>query len=220
MKNNIIVLDCETGGLKSDENPITQIGLSVIEPIHFAELNSYETFVKPYDDLVITKAALEKSRVSMKEINAGIPIEKLLKQLLAIFKEATGRGRISKPILAGHNFGFDIGFLEYIFLTRNLNLFEYVDTFHYDTQRLYSHLEAEQKNADKYQYNLTALCDRHGIMLTAAHGAMADVIATRELLVKYLNRLRDASGDNKSSGSKRESSSGGVKSRATIAFEF
>lgn len=193
MKNNIIILDLETGGLKYNENPITQVGLTIIEPIHFDDLSSYSTFVKPYNNLIIEKAALEASRVSMKEINNGLTIDELMKKIVPIFKGAAGKGRNDKPILAGHNFGFDMDFLVYLFNYKNLNLFDYVDRFFYDTLKMFGHLEANIKNADKNKYNLTNLSERYGLSLTSAHGAMSDVKITKQLLMIYLNKVRNAS---------------------------
>jgi DNA polymerase III alpha subunit (gram-positive type) len=217
MKNNIIVLDTETGGLKSDKNPITQVGLSVIEPIHFDEISSFNTFVQPYDDLIIEQAALDASRVTMKQINDGVDVTVLIKKLIAVFKEATGKGRISKPILCGHNLGFDLRFLNYLFSSRNQDLYEYIDTFHYDTQRLFSHLEAQQKGADKLKYNLTNLSERYGIQLSSAHGAMADVKATKQLLIIYLNKSRNAAQDN---GNVEDTGTVKRKARERVLLEF
>ena len=52
-KANYIIFDCETGGLDPIKNPITQIALLTIDSESLKELNRWETYVKPYDDLVI-----------------------------------------------------------------------------------------------------------------------------------------------------------------------
>lgn len=218
MKNNIVVLDLETGGLSSEKNPITEIGLIVYEPVYFSEVQRFQTFVKPYDDLTVEPKALEASRVDMRSVNAGMEVTQALKRLIEIFKKYTEKGRYGKPILAGHNFtDFDINFLMYMFRRSNQDLFDYVDTFIYDTIRLFAHLEANEKGADKYKYNLSALTDRYNISLTSAHGAIADVEATGKLLFQYLSRVR---GGGKLIGKDSTMDEEKRRAREDITFEF
>ena len=216
MKNNIAIIDVETGGTNYLENPITQLSLTAIEPVNFSTIKDYTTFVKPYEDLKITPAALEHSRVTMKQINNGIEIKKLVKDLILVFKELTYRGKNGKPTLAGHNFGFDIDFLEYAFKVVNQDLYTYVNRFHYCTMRLYVDMEGGDKNSDKLKYNLTNLSERYGIELTSAHGAEADANVTKELLIRYLKRVRNARQDNNENDNTKQKS----KSRGKFVFEF
>lgn len=216
MKNNIGITDCETGGFNPEENPITQIAITVIDAETFEDLESYSTFIKPYDDLIITPAALEASRVTMREINKGEDVAKVFKILIQLFKKYSGRGNNSKLILGGHNFGFDLGFLEYLFKRFNQNLYDYVDKFHYDTMKLYPHMEIF---SGKFKYNLTNLSERYGFSLTSAHGAEPDVKVTKDLLINYLNRARNASESQQISGGVEVKSSG-RKARRKFHFEF
>jgi DNA polymerase III alpha subunit (gram-positive type) len=137
MDANFIILDCETGGLRCKENPITEVALIVVDPISFATIHSYQTFVKPYNDLKITVDALKASRVTMSQINAGVEHKVLLTNLIKIFaKYKQPTKATSKPILIGHNFGFDIDFLEYLFDFLGYSLWDYVDRFYYYTIKL------------------------------------------------------------------------------------
>lgn len=187
MKNNFIILDVETGGLKYKENPITQIGLVVVEPKNFSIIEQYETFVKPYNDLEITKQALEASRVTMEEINGGIDHIKVLVKLIEIFRKHTPPNtKTAKPILVGHNFSFDIKFLEYLFDLRSKDVFDFVDPVYYDTMRLMKIFERKKKDE---AFDLTSCCSRFNIKLKAAHGAMHDVLATRDLFKALMGRF-------------------------------
>lgn len=180
MKNNIIILDCETGGLKKELHPITQVGLVVIEPKNFAILDQYETFIQPYDDLIITKEAMEASRVSMEEINAGIPHKKAVAKLIEIFRKYTPpNSKGAKPILVGHNFKFDIGFLDNLFASVSKDVFDFVDEQWMCTMKLMQLYERKDKT--NLSYNLSSCCERFGIKLKSAHGALPDCIATRDL---------------------------------------
>lgn len=192
MKNNIIVIDCETGGFVAEKNPITQIALLVMEPVNLSEIFRWQTFVKPYDDLEITTGALQASRVEMRDINNGIDKRELLKKLIEIFKKYNCKGKNGKPIVGGQNTEFDLSFLDYLMTTSNQNLYDYISRFHYDTMKMFLHIEAHLKDADKYKNNLTAICERYGVNLIGAHDAMSDTVATSELIRIYINRARNA----------------------------
>ena len=53
IKSNYIVFDTETGGLDETKNPITQYAAVVLDGCTLKEIDRWETFVKPYGDLVI-----------------------------------------------------------------------------------------------------------------------------------------------------------------------
>lgn len=193
MKNKIIILDVETGGLKCKENPITQIGLVVLEPKNFAIIEQYETFVKPYNNLEITKEALLASRVTIEEIESGIEHTKALAKLIEIFRKHSEPRQ--KPVLVGHNFNFDMGFLQYLFDYKSKDLFDFIDPVYWCTLRMMKLYERKLKQDNAY--DLTSCCSRFGIKLKAAHGALPDVLATRDLL-KSLMGVLDATSKDKS----------------------
>lgn len=206
MKANLGIIDVETGGLDPTKHPITQVSIDIITAIDFDTVHTYDNFVKPYNNLEITPKALESSRVSMKEINGGVDKIVLMRELINAFKKGnkSGKGQ-TKLILVGHNTGFDVSFLDYFFKYMNKNLYDYVSRSFLDTMLLLKLMEAGQlKSTENQKYNLTACCERMGIKLHSAHGASADVQATKLLLIKILNNLRNANtgitpGINKSS---------------------
>lgn len=216
MKNCLIVLDVETGGLNYKKNPITQVAFEVIDPADLMYLDSYETFVKPYNNLEIETKALEASRVSMREIQNGIDYKLLTKNLIDKFKKANKSGKKStRPIFVGHNFSFDIKFLEYLFDFSNLDIYEYIDGSYFDTLKLFQLYESGSlKKNENQKYNLTALTERYGIELRGAHGAMTDVKATKELFKKITAILRK--GDSTTEAPKVKER----KFRDTFYFEF
>lgn len=182
MNNKIIFTDFETGGLEHKIHPITQVGMVVCEPKTFAIIDQYQFFIKPYDNKIITKVALEKSRVTMEEIMQGLDSVKALAKMIEIFKKHSAPQ--NKPILVGHNFTFDIEFGEDLFLTKSKNIYDFVDRHFWCTQRMMKLYERKQKS--DLSYNLTSCCDRFGIKLKAAHGALPDCLATRELFAALM----------------------------------
>lgn len=176
-KAKLIITDFETGGLKYKEHPITQAAFVVIDPKSRAILDTYETFVKPYQDLVITPKALEASRVTMEQIESGVDYLVLMAKMIELAKKHTvGK---TKPIFIGHNFTFDIDFAEQLFRFKSKNLYDFFDRFFWCTMRMMKDYERKEK-ADA-AYDLTACCNRFGIKLKSAHGALADCYATKDL---------------------------------------
>lgn len=203
LKNNIIVLDFETGGKDSKLHPITQVGLAVLEPKNLSIIDQYEAFVKPYNDLEITKKALEVSRVTMEEINAGIDYVKLIAKLIEIFRKHTPPNtRDARPILVGHNFSFDMSFGTALFELKNKNLYDFIDPVYYCTMRMMKMIDRKVKNDE--DYTLTSCCSRFGIKLKSAHGAMHDVMATSDLFKAIWNSMSTEKGESNKSEVRQE----------------
>lgn len=195
MKNALIVCDTETGGYDEQKNPITQITMEVLDANTFQTLHFFETFVKPYNNLAISPAALTASRVTMQQITAGMDVKLLLKNIFEVFKKANKSGKDStKPYFVGHNFGFDMRFLKYLFTYMKQDLFQYVQEVPFDTLAMMKLQEGNTLKASENQkYTLTACCERMGITLRGAHGSSADVEATKKLFTKLVNQQRNGS---------------------------
>ena len=62
------IYDTETGGLDPQKNPITQFACIILDYKTLKEVDRFETFIRPYNDLVIEKIALEHTMVTMSDI--------------------------------------------------------------------------------------------------------------------------------------------------------
>jgi DNA polymerase III alpha subunit (gram-positive type) len=197
IKANYIVYDCETGGLDEYENPITQFACMVLDYKTLKEVDRWETFVKPYADLTITKESLEKSLVSLSDIKKlGMDLrpfintmEKFVKMHLAVTKSKDA-GRL---IPIGHNVQFDNRFLRVAFELVNKDWNEYISDTTIDTMAL-SKMMFGLEGTEKLK--LGECCKYAGVKLTDAHGAMNDVIATADLFRFYTKKLRRKANDN------------------------
>jgi DNA polymerase III epsilon subunit-like protein len=200
--NSIIVIDFETGGLKPKNNPIVEVAFQAFDLDSLKPLIEYSTFVQPYNNLVIEPQALAANGISMQQIATGIPIKQMVNELAIKFKEANSSGNArKKPILVGHNIGFDIGFLCYAFDLCKVDIGKYLDCNEdawgnqipksFDTLLLAKQLWGPDPNMAKY--NLGACCAQAGVELSDAHRAMNDVRGTKELFFYLTNKLRAAS---------------------------
>ena len=73
------IYDCETGGLDFRKNPITQYACIILDPRTLKEVDRWETFVKPYNNLVIEEEALRHTMVSMSDVNSGISLKRFVR---------------------------------------------------------------------------------------------------------------------------------------------
>jgi DNA polymerase III epsilon subunit-like protein len=187
MKNNFVILDFETGGFKATENPITEVAMMVVEPINFNVVTTWESFVLPYsEEWIITKEALQASQTSMTKIMTGISHKKACAEMIRVFKAANPSGtKYNKPILVGHNIGFDVNFAIVLFALNNKDIWEFIHPCPIDTITELKDTEAGLLAKDESSlYKLGICCERLGIKLVDAHGAMADVKATYEIKKK------------------------------------
>lgn len=210
-------MDTETGGLDPAQNPITSFAAVVLDFNTLKEVDRWETYVKPYNGLQITKESISKTMVNMAEVNRGMELDAFIEALGRFctqnFSDAKGKEQ-RRLIGVGHNVMFDVAMLsaafEYSSYGRKYDLFTYIQEQTLDTMYL-----------SKMMYGLTgdekmtlgATCERAGIILTDAHGAMNDVEATAEYFRYCVRRLR-ATGDISSATEKKS------RRRGNEFFEF
>lgn len=205
-RSNYIVFDTETGGLDETKNPITQYAAVVLDGRTLKEIDRWETFVKPYGDLVIEKDALDHTMVSMSDINKGLKVKDFVataKEFWETHRANAKRKEMGRLVPVGHNIPFDNRFLNFAFnfCGENNDISEwmypnFIDTF--PIAKLAFGIKGDEK------INLGACCERAKIKLTDAHGAMNDVEATADLLRWFMKKLRakkgEGAGDDVSSG--------------------
>ena len=195
IKSNFIVHDCETGGTDENQNPITQYAAIVLDYKTLKEVDRWETFVKPYNDLVIEKEALDHTMVSMSDINAGISIKEFVGTATEFWeghRAKSKRKEMGRLVSVGHNIVFDHRFLGYALNIFKKDLWFYLYDNFIDTwplAKMTYGLTGEEK------LNLTASCERSKIKLTDAHGAMNDVEANADLFRFFAKKLRSKKGE-------------------------
>ena len=194
IKSNYIVYDTETGGLNPKKNPITQFACVILDYRTLKEIDRWETYVRPYNDLVIERQAIEHTMVSMSDVNRGMKLHDFINTLIKLLSShfaSSKKKEFGRLIPVGHNVTFDNGMLEYAFNLEEKNLYDYIypniiDTF--PLAKLTWGIEGTEK------LNLATCCERAKISLTDAHGAMNDVEATADLFRFFMKKLRSKKG--------------------------
>lgn len=215
IKSNYLIHDCETGGLDPEKNPITQYACVVLDGVTLKEIDRYETFVKPYNNLKIEQKALDSTMVTMSDVNRGVTVKEFTKTVVELWKQNQVKSRIAdmgRLISVGHNVPFDHSFINYALLfcgyeNGMLDWFfpNFIDTF--ALGKMLWGVNREEK------LNLGACCERAKIKLTDAHGAMNDVEATADLFRWFIKRMRANKGVS-------VGEDGGRRARGAEFFEF
>lgn len=184
-KANYIVLDTETGGVNHEENPITQIALIAVDGVTFEELARDEFYIKPYDDLVILKKALQVTGLKMSDINDGLEKKKAVERITKFAKSNSPNSRAeNRPIIVAHNAIFDVNMLNSLFERCNKSLW---NVFSDNTQC--TMLLSKMFDPSTSSLKLGVCCEKLGIELNDAHRAMNDTVATKDLFISYLRKL-------------------------------
>lgn len=194
--SNYIVHDCETGGLDCDKNPITQYACIILDGKTLKELDRYETFVKPYADLTIEKIALEKTMVSMSDINNGISVKEFIATTHYLWKQYQSKAKYEdarRLVSVGHNIPFDHRMLEWAFrYCKKGSIWNLLQDSFIDTMVLTKMTWGINGNE---KITLSDAVRYAKLKITDAHGAMNDVEATADLLRWFMKKLRSKKGE-------------------------
>jgi len=203
--NNYILFDWETGGFDCKKNPVIEFAAIVLRGTDYEQLLSYDNIIRPYDEKLVYEPEAEKVHGISKERaqQEGIQLSQFLEDFKQICQEANPtNSKISKPVLVGHNPGFDIPFLQDVAERGKLDLSKLLSGY-FDNkgnfQPAYIDTLQTDKNSkgatpdDSIKFNLTECCRREGIEVIDAHRAMNDVIPTKQLFIELMSRTRGKS---------------------------
>ena len=183
----VAVYDLETGGLKLDLHPITEIAIVIVDMEELEIVDEYSSMIKPYDDsLVYSEEALNTTHMSIDELkNEGKESKEVVKEVSEFLKShAIGN---NKPLLAGHNIkAFDNDFLIKLFKDHKKDVTKFVNIEDCeDTLKL-----AHKRWPELPNYGLGTCANELGLTLKEAHRALPDTIANAKFLIKLYKALR------------------------------
>lgn len=226
--NSFIVFDFETGGLDSNKNPATEIALlSIRGDVTLDEIGRYQELIDVYDETLIYDEKATKVTGITKELleDEGKDINEVVDGVVNLMKMSNvDNPRNSpglRPVLVGHNVGFDINYLHHVFDRRfgkdgqkemeallhgrrdHFGNFQpsYIDTW--SLSKMWFGADNELRN-----FRLGTVVEKAGVELSDAHRAMNDVIATTDLLRAVIRNLRGGSTNGEISGSVRNKREG------------
>lgn len=180
MTKEYFLLDCETGGLRTDFSLLTLSGYVLDE--QFQIIDSIDLFVKPDDGMYKLDAkAMEINKIDLVTHDAVAESEMTCRQKMESFLQKHGPERLTP---AGHNVAMDIQFAKK--LLPNFN--KYVTHRTYDTATL-GKFAFNVGIIGKSDFSLRALCEALGINPEGQHNAKVDIELTRKVLIELHNRM-------------------------------
>jgi DNA polymerase-3 subunit alpha (Gram-positive type) len=186
-----LVCDFETGGLKPDKNPITEIGAVVVESTSLSVVDSFQCFVKPYDNLVIQDIVYEKTHVTPEDVENGLEMAVAFENFVDFIKKYQGnkykggKASLDRPTFVAHNVGFDKGFLKKFLELNKANFDDLFNAHILDTLML-----SRLVYGDELNHNLADVTSRAQLDLVNHHSALDDAMATASFLVFCFKKMR------------------------------
>lgn len=180
MERTYTVVDFETGGFYPEENTLTEIGLVVYDE-NFNELDSYQSYIVPYDDnLICNQEVLDITGLTLEKIiDEGKTIKEVASDLDLLLK------KYKRTLFVAHNAQFDWQWLPHF---KQYGKKDLVKKF--DQNTLCTLVLSRLAFPSKTKHTLGAMCEEFEIELDNAHSALFDVRATGELLEKLVTKMR------------------------------
>lgn len=183
MKDKILFIDTETGGLIPGVHSLLSIGLVV-----WCENEILDTLELNINDgaLNVTEQALKINKINIEEhrrnsITPNIAFQKIIDFIQIHFDVTTS----SSITLGGHNINFDVNFLKHFFEINRGSFSAYFSHRYLDTSSILYYLYLSGKLSKKVISSSDAF-DYFGIKVENRHTALGDAVATAELFSKLI----------------------------------
>lgn len=184
-----IFFDCETTGVNPLKNDIIQIA-GVIED-NEKEIDNFNIRMQPFSWENIEQRALDVNKITIEQLK-GFPEPNIAyNKLVSLFDKHIDKfNKEDKFIVCGYNVKFDIDFLKEFFIKNsNMYLFSYFGPVK-DPMYIINYLRTLNK-VDVKSSKLVDVCEYFNIKIENAHDAMADIVATKEIVKKLDNLFQN-----------------------------
>jgi len=109
-----VVVDLETGGFDAKKNAILEIAIQLIDEENSKLIlgDSHRYHIKPFDELIIDKDALEFLKLDLNHpLRIAVEEDYALKETFKLINKQRSKYDCSRAILVGHNAFFDHSFI-------------------------------------------------------------------------------------------------------------
>lgn len=182
-------IDVETGGLDAKTHALLQV--AIIIEIDNEIVGTFESFIKPPDNLTIDADALAINGLTFREIDMFVPEAKAYKDMVTFLNKFVDRfDKEDKLIFSGYNSRFDLDFIHELFKRNNNKYFAaYFSFYDNDTFALVKLLVHLGRIKDFENLQLGTMCAKFKIIIEHAHDAISDIKATRKLHKKLVKKF-------------------------------
>lgn len=194
MPEKIIWIDCETTGLKSENNCLVQ--LAYIVDRDGKVITEGDITCAPAEGATVDKAALDVHGRTIEEIQDYQPITSAHTHFTGQMSLFVDRyNKLDKFTIAGYFVGFDIEFLRRFFKDSNDKWYgSWFKSIYIDVQCFVAQYVLKKKLFPPNFKLATIYQEITGKQLEHAHDALADVRATREIYYTIMENLHGKAG--------------------------
>lgn len=189
--NKIIFIDTETGGVNIEKSALIQ--LSGIIRVNKKDVETFNFFIKPFENSEVNEKALEVQGRTLEELKTEKYIEEkeVYKQFVNLLDKYIDKyDRTDKFIVAGYNVRFDVDMLKAFFQRHGNNfLFSYLDSSMLDPLYSIRLLQVAGILPVLENNKLETWCKHFGIELKA-HDSLEDIEATKKLIGKLIELIK------------------------------
>ena len=189
--NKIIFIDTETGGVNIEKSALIQ--LSGIIRVNKKDVETFNFFIKPFENSEVNEKALEVQGRTLEELKTEKYIEEkeVYKQFVNLLDKYVDKyDRTDKFIVAGYNVRFDVDMLKHFFQRHGNNfLFSYLDSSMLDPLYSIRLLQVAGILPVLENNKLETWCKHFGIELKA-HDSLEDIEATKKLIGKLIELIK------------------------------
>ena len=189
--NKIIFIDTETGGVNTEKSALIQ--LSGIIRVNKKDVETFNFFIKPFENSEVNEKALEVQGRTLEELKTDKYVEEkeVYKQFVNLLDKYVDKyDKTDKFIVAGYNVRFDVDMLKAFFQRHGNNfLFSYLDSSMLDPLYSIRLLQVAGILPVLENNKLETWCKHFGIELKA-HDSLEDVKATKKIIGKLIELIK------------------------------
>ena len=189
--NKIIFIDTETGGVNTEKSALIQ--LSGIIRVNKKDVETFNFFIKPFENSEVNEKALEVQGRTLEELKTEKYVEEkeVYKQFVNLLDKYVDKyDKTDKFIVAGYNVRFDVDMLKAFFQRHGNNfLFSYLDSSMLDPLYSIRLLQVAGILPILENNKLETWCKHFGIELKA-HDSLEDVKATKKIIGKLIELIK------------------------------
>lgn len=186
----ILYIDCETSGLNPVKHDILELGLMI--EVNGIIKEKHDIFMQPFNYESIEEESLKINNLTIDKIRKFPHPRTVYPVLNKMFSKYVDRyDKNDKFSPAGYNVTFDLNFLSEFWIKNDDKYFGSFCNWRQRLDPLPLLAMLQFKDFCTFEnLKLETVCKYFKIPLTEAHNALADIVATRELLnhiLKYVN---------------------------------
>lgn len=189
--NKIIFIDTETGGVNTEKSALIQ--LSGIIRVNKKDVETFNFFIKPFENSEVNEKALEVQGRTLEELKTEKYVEEkeVYKQFVNLLDKYVDKyDKTDKFIVAGYNVRFDVDMLKAFFQRHGNNfLFSYLDSSMLDPLYSIRLLQVAGILPVLENNKLETWCKHFGIELKA-HDSLEDIEATKKIIGKLIELIK------------------------------